>query len=186
MHDNDFKQILNSSKENLITLVKKWRTVSPDITTFSAIVLEELGAWDSIAESIDDFCNEFGSSWDSTKTHFFATHQVSGFTELKDKFQTNSTSGPNLNNEKGLSINPIKDAGDALKDVASAFSTLLWSSIIATVLVMILILSNMDMEDLGVAITIIQVFFSLIVLASFSNIIAGLRRAGNHLNKHIE
>ncbi len=193
MHDNDLAQILNSSKETLVTIVKKWRIVSRDKTTFSAIVLEELGAWDSIAESIDDFCSEYGSNWGSMKVHFFSRHQVSDFKEFKTKIEKNSTSGSNLNNEEGFSISTLKDsgdalkgAGDALKKVANAFSTILWSSIIGAVIVVILFISNMNLESAGVAmaIGIIQIFFGLIILASFGNIIVGLRKAGNHLNNH--
>jgi hypothetical protein len=171
MNDNDFELILNSSKADLVRLVKRWKSVSPETTTFSAIILEEMGEWDSIAESIDDFCTELNSNWESTKTTFFETNEVPDFQDLKHKIENNLLS----------SKNPIQEAGESLNEVASSISILLWASIISAIVVVVFtLISNMGQKGL----LVIQIIYGLIALITITGIIRALKKAGNRLENY--
>jgi len=171
MNNNDFELILNSSKADLVRWVKRWKSVSPDTTTFSAIILEEMGEWDSIAESIDDFCTELNSNWESTKTTFFETHEVPDFQDLKHKIENNLLS----------SKNPIQEAGESLNEVASSISILLWASIISAIVVVVFtLISNLGQKGL----LVIQIIYGLIALITITGIIRALKKAGNRLENY--
>ena len=171
-NDNDLKLILSASNDNLIRWVKRWKSIEPDTATFSAIVLEEAGEWDKISKSVDDFCSEFNSNWESTKTNFFRIYAVADFYELKYRIESNSLKARN----------PIQEAGESLKEVASAISFLLWSSIIATIVVVVFTFNN----TMGVnGLLIVQIIFGFIALIAITGIIRGLKKAGNLLKNHM-
>ena len=173
MNNNDLDLTLNASKENLIRWVKRWKNHSPDIATFSAIILEELGEWDSIAKSVDDFCAEFNSNWNSTKAEFFEMHEVQDFKELKLKIENKLLS----------SKNPIEEAGESLNDVAGFISVWLWLSIVAAIIVVVFALNN-SMGQKGLL--FVQIIYGLLSFYSISGVIRSLKKAGNFLKMHKE
>ena len=171
MNDNDLKLILSASNDNLIRWVKRWKSIEPDTATFSAIVLEEAGEWDSIAQSIDDFCSEFNSNWESTKADFFEMHEVADFKELKHKIENNLLS----------SSNPIQEAGESLSDVAGFISVWLWLSIVTAIIVVVFTLNNSMGQK---ALLVIQIIYGLLSFYSITGVIRSLKRAGNLLKNN--
>ena len=171
MNDNDLKIILSASNDNLIRWVKRWKSIEPDTATFSAIVLEEAGEWDSIAQSIDDFCSEFNSNWESTKADFFEMHEVADFKELKHKIENNLLS----------SSNPIQEAGESLSDVAGFISVWLWLSIVTAIIVVVFTLNNSMGQK---ALLVIQIIYGLLSFYSITGVIRSLKRAGNLLKNN--
>jgi len=162
MNDNDLKIILSASNDNLIRWVKRWKSIEPDTATFSAIVLEEAGEWDSIAQSIDDFCSEFNSNWESTKADFFEMHEVADFKELKHKIENNL-------------------AGESLSDVAGFISVWLWLSIVTAIIVVVFTLNN----SMGqMALLVIQIIYGLLSFYSITGVIRSLKKAGNLLKNN--
>jgi len=118
MKENDLKKILNSSKGDLLKSVKRWKKVTTDTTIFSGIMLQELGEWESIAESINEFCTYLDSDWDLEKSNFFERHEVEDFKELKNRIEIIS---------KTTIKYPIQEAGRSLKEVAGTLNSLFWT-----------------------------------------------------------
>ena len=76
----------------------------------------------------------------------------------------------------------LEEAGESLKEVASAISFLLWSSIIATIVVVVFTFNN----TMGVnGLLIVQIIFGFIALIAITGIIRGLKKAGNLLKNHM-
>ena len=173
MTDNDLKKILKASNDNLVRWVKRWKSIEPDTATFSAIVLEEAGEWDLIAKSVDDFCSEFNSNWESTKADFFEMHEVADFKELKHKIENNLLS----------SSNPIQEAGESLSDVAGFISVWLWSSIAAAIIVVVFTLNN-SMGQKGLL--VVQIIYGVLSFYFISGVIRSLKKAGKFLKMHKE
>ena len=173
MTDNDLKIILNASNDNLVRWVKRWKSIEPDTATFSAIVLEQAGEWDKISKSVDDFCSEFNSNWESTKANFFEMHEVRDFQDLKRRIENNLHLGKN----------PIEEAGESLIDIAGFISVWLWSSIVAAIIVVVFTLNN-SMGQKGLL--VVQIIYGLLSFYSISGVIRSLKKAGKFLKMHKE
>ena len=173
MKDDDLKIILNASNDNLIRWVKRWKSLEPDTTTFSAIVLEEAGEWDIISKSVDDFCTEFNSNWESSKANFFEAHEALDFQDLKRRIENNLRLGKN----------PIEEAGESLNDIAGFISVWLWSSIVAAIIVVVFTLNN-SMGEMGLL--VVQIIYGLLSFYSISSVIRSLKKAGGFLKMHKE
>ena len=171
MNDNDLKIILSASNDNLIRWVKRWKSIEPDTATFSAIVLEEAGEWDKISKSVDDFCSEFNSNWESTKTNFFRIYAVADFYELKYRIESNSLKARN----------PIQEAGESLSDVAGFISVWLWLSIVTAIIVVVFTLNNSMGQK---ALLVIQIIYGLLSFYSITGVIRSLKKAGNLLKNN--
>ena len=171
MNESDVKLILESSKENLLRWVKGWKSVSADKTILSALILEELGEWDSIVESMDDFCDHHNSNWGSTKIEFFRSYYVADFRELKTRIKNNS-----LSNRNHLNL-----VGDSLDRIAVSLIVWLLSSAVTALIVYIGTL-NEAMGKKGLM--VIQVIFAIVCVYAVVSIVWNLKNAANQLRRH--
>lgn len=171
MNEKDVKRILESSKENLLERVKGWKSVSSDTVILSALILEELGEWDSIVESMEDFCDHNNSNWGSTKIEFFRSYYVADFRELKTRIKNNS-----LANRNHLNL-----VGDSLDRIAVSLIVWLLSSAVTALIVYIGTL-NEAMGNKGQM--VIQIIYAIVCLYAVVSIVLNLKNAANQLRRH--
>jgi len=157
---NDFDRIINSSNSELIKWVKNWKTVdNKGLTILSAIILEESGEWESIAHSIDDFCAESSSVWDTIKADFYSKYKVADFNGLQLKVA-------------------LYQSGQSFIGIADHIKLFMWSSILTSVIAVLAIFANI-MGPKGLL--FLQFCFGIIVFYVIIGVLKKLKAVGQGL-----